>query len=284
MRSIDESRSNAFGDVRVTRRSLSGGDRGYPLRQRGFTLIELLVVTSIIALLVAILLPAMRAAREAGRLVVCTTHLHQQYVAMLAYVGDNTGALPNVTFVPGGNLNNLANVYGGRHVSWENGRFVDLTDRLLNPYADGTDNDIWECPDDPQGKPRDARALTDPPGLGVYQAVWGNAFQYNIFLVKANVAHSFGNGAYTRLTSIRYSARAWAFQEWPAWDVMSNYMNRWAYVGVGNDRWSFHDPEGRPGNTQTTRSNTCFVDGHVYWTPYQIGKWDSDEYTSRDIP
>ncbi len=61
------------------------------VRQRkseGFTLIELLVVISIIALLISILLPALRKARDAGRIAQCLSNLHQVGVAMAAYEVD----------------------------------------------------------------------------------------------------------------------------------------------------------------------------------------------------
>ncbi len=67
------------------------------MRSRAFTLIELLVVISIIALLIALLLPSLSRALEAARTVQCSSHLRQTAIGTIHYSAEYRGYLP-----PGG--------------------------------------------------------------------------------------------------------------------------------------------------------------------------------------
>ena len=71
-------------------------------RWRGFTLVELWVVISILALLVAILIPALRGARKSAKTTVCGTHLHQLGVAIQLYYNENTCYPPHKWKLPDG--------------------------------------------------------------------------------------------------------------------------------------------------------------------------------------
>jgi len=64
------------------------------MRRAAFTLVELLVVIGIITVLIALLLPVFRTAREEARTVVCRNNERQIYLAMAAYSIDNRGVQP----------------------------------------------------------------------------------------------------------------------------------------------------------------------------------------------
>ncbi|MGD1042088.1 MAG: type II secretion system protein [Sedimentisphaerales bacterium] len=64
------------------------------MRNRAFTIVELLVVISVVAVLMAILMPALAGARQRGQAVVCLSNLRQLAIASQLYVNSNDGFYP----------------------------------------------------------------------------------------------------------------------------------------------------------------------------------------------
>ena len=111
--------------------------RGHQSHASAFTLVELLVVIGIVALLIALLMPALGKARESARRVQCMSNLRQLATAWLAYAQANKGQL-----VPA--ENNAA--------AWADAGNTDdaVIAGLLYPWV--PDPRVYRCPNDPVEK------------------------------------------------------------------------------------------------------------------------------------
>lgn len=76
-------------------------------KRKSFTLIELLIVIAIIAILAAMLLPALNKARDKGKTISCTNNLKQQGLAVIQYCDSNK----DITFPSGMQAGVMQNLY-----------------------------------------------------------------------------------------------------------------------------------------------------------------------------
>ena len=105
-----------------------------------FTLIELLVVISIIALLVAILMPALGKARTQARLTVCKANLHQLGLAVGLYAAENEGKIPETVSSPW-----LAVGREPEYIVSDPAEHRYWSINLIVPYAEGFQEEMYDC-------------------------------------------------------------------------------------------------------------------------------------------
>src|SRR5579859_4621157 len=148
-----------------TRATAQQARRAVPGRRRaqGFTLIELLVVIAIIAILAAMLLPALSKAKQRAQATQCMNNAKQLALAMLTYTGDfNEFFPPNpddanpptgycwcIPYVKGGMPNDPPPA--NSHV-FDQASIKDANNVLIAPYV-GNNVGIYQCPGDPRQGP-----------------------------------------------------------------------------------------------------------------------------------
>jgi prepilin-type N-terminal cleavage/methylation domain-containing protein/prepilin-type processing-associated H-X9-DG protein len=205
-----------------------------------FTLIELLVVIAIIAILAAMLLPALARAKGTGKRIVCVSNLHQFAIALRVYTDDNHGQFPRRSTYPGSWPQQLYNYYGG-NVS------------VFRCPSDGRDPATWGT--DPTNYPGDSAPRSYIiNGLNDYFADASGVTDFNA-LENIMFTKTMKEGVVESPSStIAIGEKLTSAQDYYM-DVLEDNGND--FTGIAEQ--SRHDSSG-PG-THTGGSNYAFMDG-----------------------
>jgi prepilin-type N-terminal cleavage/methylation domain-containing protein len=170
-------------------------------RARGFTLVELLVVIAIIGILVALLLPAIQAAREAARRMSCQSNLHNLALAVLDYENAKKGLPPATTAQPndGEAWNQIDSGPGNpssieHDFSWivrvlpqfEEQALADQFKKDANQKYDEPENDLINAGNPQAAQPGSLLCPSDNARGRLYQSTINNSF--GLIFGKANYA------------------------------------------------------------------------------------------------
>jgi prepilin-type N-terminal cleavage/methylation domain-containing protein/prepilin-type processing-associated H-X9-DG protein len=119
----------------------------FVISPNGFTLVELLVSVSIIALLAALLIPAIMQSRAATRRTVCQSNLRQWALAVRMYADTHHGRLPyrGQGIKPTTSLDNMEDWFNALPQHMEGTPYIELVRAGARPKPGETS--VWMCPD-----------------------------------------------------------------------------------------------------------------------------------------
>jgi len=215
---------------------------------KGFTLIELLVVVAIIAVLMALLLPALGAARSGARRAVCLAHLNQAGVGWLAYAQDNNDVVTPLNFTRG----------------W--------FDRLAPYLGYGSDIPRSKYPNRPR-----ATVLMCPAVTATYSDTWDNLFGVN-YAMNDRCGFKWSNGYCswypTRTDSIVNPSGKIVLADGKTGMIVSHYNHTYETASIWSDPSVYYEPRMyMVGLNHGDGADLMWADGHASFKRY--GQWDT---------
>lgn len=217
----------------------------------GFTLIELLVVIAIIAILAAMLLPALARSKAEGEGVKCLSNLHQLQVAWTSYMDDNHTYLVGNDPGTGTNPVEWVNGWLDWNTSDANTNTLLLTQGLLGPYT-AQNPGVYKCPSDKIPAANGARV---------------RSVSMNTYMGRTNQSTS-----YLRYSQLRAPAQLYVFL-----DEHPDSINDGCFSTLEpTDNW-----DDLPASYHVGACGFSFADGHS-----EIHKWldaTTDQPIMRDV-
>ncbi len=247
--------------------------------RRAFTLIELLVVIAVIALLMALLVPVLRSAREQGQRVVCLSNLRQLTLAWLLYAEEYDGK------IVWGSASGKATVGPRTMEGWLGQAFMHPESRselienpdkgALWPYVQ--DIDVYRCP---RGRAGHAATYSTVVAVNGGVLVKGTYFPERESLGIGFISPWEGEKVFgkrvgrtvLRLTRLTDIVSPGAAQRAVFMDMGQKPAGDSFYVYYLYPRWKWHSA---PPIRHADGTTLSMADGHVeYW------KWKGDETVS----